>query len=624
MKNYLNFITEKNNIIDDLEKLDADNIVMMQVLKNGELQDIKFENKKQKQVFIKDHSVSDLTQFDAVEKETMARVRKAIYAELFCIIDGEPRIFILTLGKLNEISQRIDKSEKVVRGFKIELFQNLGLLYNVRKEDGNLLTPTRSTIFKKEDFDFDLIDDDKDYVNMDYSDLASDNDKFMLLFGSIKFKKFIENRHIYNKRNKFEIKKVLHHDRSEFLKQLLKNEKIVTSELGIDINLDKQNTTDIILTDDKDVLNKLKSKNAFVLSEVSKEINIKGYQMFEGGVCYVLNKSDLVIEDFKKCENKGEWIQKQIDTFGSDAPKFLQISLKKSKTGAQFGKVTKTILNQFSDEDEDINEGIVSFFNKILDDVKSLISKLFPNLNSKKDDIIESETNSIVNKYVEHFNKEIYEEGQVYITEKVKDTTPVEYVAQNFKTEIIGDLFVYNEISEDVPAKVKNLENKKFASNKIDKLISDMIRNARNLNTEPKKFHEKFSEILTVSLMGSTNLPLYMVFGTEEDRDLSFTLHTYRTDKKEKHINDALVHDRTQKPMYILYIRNFKNERNEIEFRSLKVLVFNYSSITDKYICIDTRTNSSSHRSFVAETTAPNDKLIYQITQDYKELLGKK
>lgn len=619
MKNYKNFLLER---ITKNDLININDIVKVQVVKNGEIQKMFYNGVMTDEIILSDKNLVD---FDSLNIETLPYTRANTFVIIYCYYNNEPKILKLTLSSFKKFAKKLDISEKNrngVRGQRIEAYQNLGLLYNKREKTGDLIIPNEGYIFKMSDFNFEIFGEE--YVGVDFDEndnLIYDSNDFNLLFGSIKFKNFMEHRHIYNKhRHEFHFNKVIHKEKQNFLKALLKKEEYIVGEFNLELNEDKVNTTDIFVSDDKNILKKINDEKYFVLSEISNSIlinsefekansNEKKIPVYEGGVCYLFDKNILEIEDLKGSKDKENWIRKIIDKYGKNSSKFIQISLKKSKTGAQFGKVTKTILNQFSiddDEDDKKYENVGNFFNGIVKKFKNIFNKIkkyFSKLNIEKDNIIEKDTKFIVDNFVNKLNNKILFENNI------------NYIPKTIETKIIGDLFIYNDEPEKVD-KISNLEYKKYASGKIDDFMINLEKTA--LNIEPKKLHEKFAEILTVSLMGSTNLPLYMVFGTTNANDISFTLHTYRTDKKQKHIDKAIKKSNEQ-PMYIAYIRNYVKD-DELVYKTLNILIYNYSSITDRYISVDMRTNSSSHKSFIAETKTPSDKLVKKLKEEYYKI----
>lgn len=629
MKNYKNFLLEK---ITKEDLVNIGDIVKVQVTKNNKPQKMYHDGIMKDEIILTD---KDLKEFDSLEVETLPYTRTNTFVIIYCYYNGEPKILKMSVAAFKIFSEKLEireKQQEEVRGTRIEAYQNLGLLYDKRTDSGELILPENGDIFKFDDFDFSLFEEE--YVGVDFDDdnnLFYNPEDFMLLFGSIKFKNFMEHRHIYNKRHEFKFKKVIHKDKKLFLDSLLKRESEIVDDFGVKLNTDKGNTTDIVVSDDISIISKITDENNFVISEVSRrfEMNVnfkkanskdtKKVDVFEGGVCYIFDRNLLKIEDLQNATDKEDWIKKLIKKYGENKPKFIQISLKKSKTGAQFGKVTKTIIDQFSDEVKnesvvgDFFRGVGNFFKKIYNKVISFFSKL----NKEKDEIIEVETKMIVEDFVDKLNSSL-------VVEKKADEF-FDYKPETLETKVIGDLFIYNEEPEEAKLKngeIPNLQNKKFASSKIDTFIKNLEKTVSELKTDPKKLHDKFAEILTISLMGSTNLPLYMVFGTTEKQDLSFTLHTYRTDKKQKHIDDAIIHGDDKPPMYIAYIRNHM-KNGVLAYKTLKVLIFNYSSTTDRYISVDMRTNSSSSRTFVAETTAPSDKVVDKVTNAYYKFKSK-
>jgi len=628
MKNYNRFILEKSNgfsvaVLDQIGKLKMEDIFMMRKITPLEGSEDFFmtENK-------------DLSEYDDIESITQPNVREKVHVEIYCKINNEPKIFIITLKSFNEVRKNIGMMKEVA-GKRIEVYQHLGLLY--KKSE---LPSIKDKLFSRSDFKksnenllskIEYFNDKNDTEKVEFS-----NEDFKLVYGSIKFKHFMEiSRHKYNNRTAFEFKTILHDDKKDFLELLESQEEKITKELGIDFNKAKINTTDIFILDGNksDMLKKLADKDYWVVSEDSRNITYENKNIDEGGVCYLLKTDDLNLVELSnkiKEKEKGgsslvekslfnfqtKHIKEKIKEFGENAPKFIQVSLKKSKTGAQFGKITSTILSEFKYEDKILNENFfVDGFKWLKGKFNEIFKSFFPKMYEKVNKEINDDTQKIKTSILNKLNTNILRESN----QVIEYNRPTYYL-----TGFVGsknndkELFLY--VKDDVYKEQdeKRLRFLRNASNRIDSFLSNMTKTIGDM-TGPKDLHFKFAEILTLSLMGRTNLPLFLVFGTGVEDDLSFTLHKYRTEKKEKHINNSLKHDKSSSPMYMAKITNYKDENGIIMYRQLNLYIFNYSAMTDKYLAINMRTNSGSHISFTAETKSPSDSEIVEILTEFEK-----
>jgi len=618
MKKYEHFILESNekrDFEDLLDNLDLYNIVMICIKDGDTYRTIHIDGEPMEKIFMDGMSEKDLKPFYKLKRNTVfGKIRLDLHVIIYCYNPkGRRQIIKMPLNKLKRIFNEIGvkPGSGKSRGYDIEQYQHLGLLYN-KRENGKIVLPESVDDVKEEDFDFSLTDEKLD-VSFPLTEYYFD-----LVYGSAKFKRYMERRGDYSKqynyeysRHKFEIKKILHLTKKKFLDDLLKKEEYICGKLDIPLNTDKLNTTDIIITDDPDIMKKIGDPKYIVVSEPASEISIKDRLIDEGGVCYLINEDDF---DYKKLKDGGietqkEWMEEQIYK-SENATKFIQVSLKKSKTGAQFGKVMKTIMNQFVNSNDKNENVLINIFNKVKDflrNIKGLIRKFFNKGDKEISEKIDTDTKKIVSGIVSKLNSDelLQENNTIY--------EPIELTSEFIDKEK-ENFFLF--VEDEKVKKLKNLEFKKQASIKIDNFIKETKNKSAEIDT--KKLHDKFAEILTVSLMGGTNLPLYLVFGTNSKSDYSYTLHKYRIEKKQKHIDDALKHNLEfddidiKIPMYIAHIKNHK-DGDEIVYRTLNIYVYNYSSMTDRYIAVNMRTSSSSTATFVAETTVPKDKYISEL-----------
>jgi len=617
LKNYNVFINESNENKLDLSLLSANEIHKMILVRKDDIQE--FDDFVEYDVIDSDYRL-EMGNWYKSRWDNLLEKGKTDFTKIFYEKNGEKIQYVCSFKDAYELAKRLDKIEKKeARGSNIEYMQKLGLILEMPKGFSyyNDMNINYFRKIPKSYFNTNLLNNDTLVIN-DYPIKTLED--YKLVSGSFKFKNHIE----YTRKEDFKIAKVLHKSKSSFAKKLQNLENKVANSLEIEFHTDKVNTADIFLLDNKDVesyISALDIEKSIVLSEPvfkseREDLNEKGY--YEGGICYIIPQDKLSIDELiektsginynTELDKYDNILNDIINEYKDVSLKFIQVTLKKSKTGAQFGKVTKTLKRIIKDLNENnifINEGIVSFFDNLYNKVKTFFGILF----KKYDKKVEKLTDEFVLTLENNINNQLS-----HINESV-------YIPKKIENEIISkDLFICYKDNGAKGFRENNIENKMEASYKIDKLCADIINNAEKYlkNNKANKFHEKFADVLSVGLMGATNLPMYMVFGSSSKKSNTFTLHHYRINKNIKQVYNAIERKRRNKPMYAIYIVD--HTKNGQTYRNMNILIYNYSSSTKQYISVIPRTNSTKHSNISAETKSTDASVEKYVLDEYKKM----
>lgn len=548
--------------------------------------------------------------------------REKVHTKIFVEIDGNPSIYRVTKKTLDIVSKQEDRSKTW-----IEDYQVLGLIYK------NNDIPTNYNNLTVNDFDTKIVDNfDKYNFNETIIDTES---KYKLFLGALKFKHFIQKDFNFN------IKNVLHYGKKNFLSKLKESEMLFSKLLNIPFgDKDKENTTDVFIFDSEfSNYNDIGKDNVLVIADnngicyVIKDLNIS--EIFHGLEGYNENN----VSKYKKIINK-------IIKNNPDAPKFIQLSLKKNEFDAHFGKVKSTLYRLFNILKEH-NNSIYNFNDFLLNEGFEWFKNLFNTLKNKFNNTwnwfkknskmwFNSFFHKIEKQWIDikmsddDFIDELY--GDVLLVLNHRRDTTYDSFLKNEKSSLKNQVKDENKFMEDI------MNYKTIASKKTNTLVKTIINDHNNFfNTENGNivdFHKKFATLLSVSLMGSTNLPIYMVFesNTTDESVKSYVLHGYRLDKEMKQVNTMISKaGKTDYPPYaILIINNYihkgdKNDNTNIvfEYRTAIIFCYSYSSTKELYITFVPRTSSTSKESFEIETKAPKDtgEYVKMIKAKYQEFL---
>jgi hypothetical protein len=533
---------------------------------------------------------------------TTPRVRQNIFLKIYCYQKGQPTIYKTTKVFFNKLGGKItkDSPSKKQRGYLIEKYQVLGFLWK------------HNTLPKKDDYldiklnDFEIeklsIPERKSLLrDLDENQPIRDYEDFKLLLGSIKFNQFIEKRG-------FKTETLLHNDKNQMRDHILKIERNICETLDLPLPeeelearkkrlIDKPNTSDVFLLDSNP--NEYLKDNLIIISEPAQKIG----DNYEGGICYMIEESKFNLTQMEKdiadigkysldnLKKYNSYLSQIIAKYGQDAFRFIQISLKKSRFDAQFGKATRTINRVFAEVDKDIKEN-EGFFQQLFTTMVRQLKEYFINSYYR-----------VVERYYEiekNFMAKFLESLQQKLLKPLSESV-FEPQYPNIETQVLNGEFLIHV--EDRKAKKDKLPLRQAISVDVNDVIRRIIENHEYYfgQNKAEEFHNKFAEMLTVSLMGGTNLPMYLVYGSEPN-EISHTLHVYRINKEMNQVKRTLNYDKNDEPLYVLQVNNYK-DGDDLLYRTASILVYNFTSKSrGNYIGFDLRNFSSQRKSFAVES----------------------
>jgi len=530
------------------------------------------------------------------------------YISIYIIKDYTNYILNVTLKTFKDL---IDKDEKVRKSSDFEYYQILGLICKYNNSEA-----IYTNKFKKSDFLSDILIDDepslkfldkKESISEDFNDLIKGSCIFKNNMDSLLFK---SNYIIFNKRGLV-------------IKQLIKVEERINKAFGFNLNDHKLNTSDAFIFNKK-----------INIDNVFDNMMILPRTLGKDNICYLIPDSKVLsenLDNIKENFNISEYedvVNNIIDNYISEVgdgniTKFIQVSFKKSKTGAQFGKSTIAFRKLFGElYFESINEeisfkDIKDFFKNIFNGIK----KFFSNLYDKYKSLIGSEAND---EHEDVFNLISNATSLVIENSENIDNTGLETI----ETKIYGKkLFVYvNNVEYKKGINDNIREFKLEASKKIDyllnKIIDDLLNTISNGDdTRTNSFDKKMTNIISSSIMGATNLPIYLVYEYNKEDKRPYSLHKIKSIKEATHLKNLRA-ERLDPP-YIIEIKNYISN-GELIYKTMSLYIFNYMHDgEDKkyYFKVRFGTNSSSRKTFMAESLAPTNKEINRLLEEYKKMI---
>lgn len=501
-------------------------------------------------------------------------------------------------------------------------------------------------LVNEEIFDYDLKMSDFSPNNLNIKEeLLNDNKN--LILGSALFKKFLMNEFIYDEvfntktlKNKkpFYIKSVLHNkDLSSFLTILNKSENNKLSKDFFNYKQDyknnKLNTADCVLCNfDFDSSYSSVIENSIILSSPTNNMNGK-YIEYWDDVCYII-PSDIFLNALDNVLNKKEKeefsfyfnerfeetyyfnivnkIFKYLDINNNYYPAFVLVSLKKDRFNCQLGKST-LIFKQLLDDKQTVNEG---FLSNVYDYVSNLFNRFVNFFNKIKDKQIFDIITDINNLKIDNVSESRITNSDYWWSD-LKQNKIKKYGVKKNAMIVFSEIKYLSSTVEE-----QHLKYKMNATLTIDKYIDKLIKLLGTKFEDLEKFNKKMSTIMGNTLMGNTNLPIYMVYGyNDKDKNpvVTYSLHKMKSIKQQSQFDDLMNYKDFP---YIINIKNFTDkDTNEIKYRSVDIFIFNYKNKNESvYYCLRLSTKSSSHDSFAVEATPVKEGFIASLKDKIRNL----
>lgn len=369
--------------------------------------------------------------------------------------------------------------------------------------------------------------------------------------------------------------------------------------------------------------------------------------------CIVSNKSaDETIEAMKT--KKAKYNKKDgMVTLGD--VKLYQLSLKKSLTGAQLGKITKNVLARYNInantlfntimESNDINEGFMDWIKGVGQKVIDVVSNLFKKFTSMFNQVANSLLSPTVWSKQAKKDEKIFEEltdidnlsecfipsdGQMILNESMLTETKKQSITQNLKkmsdtnknkllktvdkrldkTKKIfkPDSLLYKKDSDLKRAPSTPDEIFKLFSNFVSiKVLNDIMGQGKYNN---KQLVKEIIDLQREMYFGRTELPLWKVYGASDSSDKA----TYSYLSTGKEFVDKKVKLLSNKDIVLCAVRiNLNSSRSYYTIQCSFVLGVDDDG-TPRYNLIRTGTNQAGKFSFIIEGTTEHDYEYFQKT----------
>lgn len=437
-------------------------------------------------------------------------------------------------------------------------------------------------------------------------DRITDPERINYIKGVVQFKEFLEGDKDFSI---IDIK----HDNKEVAAKIKDAETRALAVFGLPPFTKKPSTADLYLFDFMYEPNIFDNKIIVPYPSTKDSWN---------GICYIIPSDDVInsqamniydpdtagIKEFEEvCKSIIDSLQNK-----DDIPKFVQVSLKKSRDESQFGKTTKELEVEFP-----VNESwtgrvynwIKTKFKSYWERIRTLYTTLFNKYRRMMGEHVNTSKRMLVN-FIDNMPvNEAYRTAEDIV---------------EFRTGVHNDVLFVDVVDDNKARKnlsVQNLGYKLYASERMDSLLQRILAYLGGLAANTSSFHKKMAGLVSGAIMGATNLPMYIVYAFKEGEERSYSLHKSRMIKLIHQYNNLVRAKREEElPIYMVRIRNYKDRvTNALLYRSMDIYIYNYSTSEGEKVFMKIRLNtgSSSNRSFFAETLAPTGTEIQDMLDAY-------